>query len=295
MYYIREWPQSSHQEALFFKMKTYQTPFVLFLCCIFLTACGLPISSQPAQTATPIPQTALATAALSTPTPQPTPTVPSTATALPSSTPTLAPTATDAPTASPIPTYVKLRGEVMVEQAVCHYGPGAPYLYKYGVYQGNNLEIIGRIELGTYIKVQAIGGKNPCWVNPEWMKITGDIKDVQPIAPDDVGLPQSPYYGPLTGVSAQRQDNEVTVSWNPLELRAGDDSLQVPYLIEAWVCQNGQFAFTPFGSYKTTLKIQDEPGCAEPSHARVYAAEKHGYTRLVEIPWPAPNLPTASP
>lgn len=205
-------------------------------------------------------------------------------------------TATSTPSPTPVPTYGKLRGEVIVEQAVCHYGPGAPYLYKYGVIQGSNLEIIGRVdqENGVYLEVQAIRGNNPCWINAKWMKVKGDLATIRPVDPQTFQLPMSPYYGPLTGVSARRDGNQVTVFWNRMELRPGDDSEQLPYLIEAWVCRNGQIVFAPSGTNQAALRITDEPGCAAPSHGRVYAAEKHGYTRAVEIPWP-PAVETPTP
>ena len=83
----------------------------------------------------------------------------------------------------------------------------------------------------------------------------------------------------------------VTVFWHPLILRPGDDSEQVPYVVEAWVCQEGRFIFTPVGSYQTAVEIVDEPGCAEESHARFFAAEKHGYTRGQVVPWPPAKEP----
>ncbi|MEA4907865.1 MAG: hypothetical protein GYA17_08885 [Chloroflexi bacterium] len=209
----------------------------------------------------------------------------------PTSPPTETASATPSPTVTasqtPVPTYVTLRGKVIVDQAVCHYGPGAPYLYKYAVIRDSNLEIIARVARGTYIQVQAIGGDNPCWVNPQWMEIQGDLNSVRPMNAEDVQLPWTPYYSqPPTGVSAQRQGNEVTVSWNPVTLKAGDDSEQVPYVIEAWVCQDGNFVFTPLGAWQTQATIVDEPGCQEPSHARLLASEKHGYLPGAEIPWP---------
>jgi hypothetical protein len=190
------------------------------------------------------------------------------------------------PTITIIPTYIKLRGEVIIDQAVCHYGPGAPYLYKYGVYKGSHLEIIRRVELSNYVEVQAIGGNNPCWVREDYLDIEGNLASVEPVAAEDVKLPPSPYYGPLTGVSASRDGNTVSVFWNPLVLKAGDSSEQTPYIVEAWVCQGGQFVFKPVGTYQTAVKIIDEPGCAQTSHADVVAAEKHGYTKRVEVSWP---------
>ncbi len=185
-----------------------------------------------------------------------------------------------------IPTYIKLRGEVTIDQAVCHYGPGAPYLYKYGVYKGSHLEIIRRVEYGNYIEIQAIGGNNPCWVREDYLDIEGNLASVEPVAAENVKLPPSPYYGPLTGVSASRDGDTVSVFWNPLVLKAGDSSEQTPYIVEAWVCQNGKFVFTPVGTHETAVKITDEPGCEQVSHADVVAAEKHGYTKRVEVSWP---------
>ena len=201
-----------------------------------------------------------------------------TATRLPSQTST----PTQTLTATITPTYAILRGKVL-QQSNCRYGPGAPYLYKYGLYPGSSLDIIGRNDLGAWILVQAIGGDNPCWVKASLLEIKGDVMAV---APAYIPLPLSPYYGPLTGVTAVRDGNEVTVSWHAIQLRPGDDSEQTPYVVEAWICTGGQLGFTPFGSYTPVVKIADEPGCSELSHARLTAAEKHGYTPWVEIPWP---------
>ena len=120
------------------------------------------------------------------------------------------------------------------------------------------------------------------------MEIKGDVISVEPVDPHIVQA-WSPYYGPLTNVSAKRDDenpSKVTVFWSPLVLRAGDDAEQVPYVIEAWICQEGEIVFTPIPAYQTVADVIDEPGCEEPSHARILAAEKHGYTSPVEIPWP---------
>jgi len=276
-------------------LKTHRLPgspaWALVLTCLLLAAssCGLPTNTGPidhlptatSPTSTPVSPTLTATISPSlTITPSPSHTI----TPSPSLTVTLAPTLTSTPTgtATPIPTYAILRGKVL-EQANCRYGPGAPYLYKYGVYHGSNIELIGRNDLGSWVVIQAIGGSNPCWVKASLLAIKGDVMS---LAPTYLPLPASPYYNPPTGVSAVRQGNEVTVSWNGLTLRAGDDSLQTPYVVEAWVCQDGQLLFTPVGAYVDLVTIRDEPGCDQPSHARLAAAEKHGYTAWGEIPWP---------
>lgn len=186
-------------------------------------------------------------------------------------------------TPTPIPTYIYLRGKVLVDQANCRYGPGWPYLYKYGVYKDSVLEIIGRNEAGSWVLIRGVGGTNACWVKASLLEIRGDVMLVEPT---DTPLPSSPYYGPLTGVIAERRGDVVIVSWNPLYLRAGDDSEQTSYVVEAWVCQGGDMIFIPLGSDATMVEIRDEWGCRETSRARVTAAEKHGYTAFVEVDWP---------
>ena len=280
--------------------RTQSLPMVFFAICVGSVACTktaatLTITSteviiQSEQTITPelstyieVTHTSIPTAgliALMTPTSSPSMTT--TPTSVPSA--TAMPTATNTVIPSSTPTYAVLRGKVL-QQSNCRYGPGAAYLYKYGLYPGNNIEITGRNETGTWIVIQAIGGTNPCWVKASLLEVKGAVMS---LAPASLTLPQSPFYGPLTGVSAQRNGDEVTISWHPLVLRAGDDSLQYPYLVEAWICQDEEQIFTPVGSWETFVTVKDESGCDEPSYARVYGVEKHGYTNWATVPWPAP-------
>ncbi len=204
----------------------------------------------------------------------------------PQATPSLTATATTTSTATISPTYAILRGEVSVPHVSCFYGPHKSYLYKYGLVGGSNLEIIGRNVDTNYIQVRAIGGTNPCWMNAEWMTIKGDITAIEPIDPMSLSLPQSPYYGPLSGVIALRERDTVTVTWNFLNISPGKDSEQEPYLLEAWVCQQRKIVFIPLGVYQNIIQLVDELGCDLLSHARVYGVEKHGYTLPVEVLWP---------
>lgn len=251
--------------------------WVMFM--LSVAACDLALVVQPiaepVATRTPIPS-ATRTVVLPTATASPSPTP------LPTATPAPTQTSTPTSTPTPIPTYTVLRGQVLV-RSNCRYGPGAVYLYKYGLVPGSNLDVIGRTDLGTWILVQAIGGNNPCWVKASLMDIKGDVMNVEPTY---IPLPPSPYYRPPTGVSAVREGDEVTISWNPISLRAGDDQASPSYVVEAWVCVDGRLVFTPLGSYVPVVSVQDQAGCSEPSHARLLAAEKHGYTRPVEVPWP---------
>jgi hypothetical protein len=233
-----------------------------------------PATAQPTWSPAPT-DTATPTA---TPTQTPSPTA--------TSTPTATQTATQTPTPEPTATYAILRGKVNVEKVSCRYGPGAMYLYLYGMIQGATQDLIGRNDDGSWALTRARGDTTACWVKTDLMDLNGDILSVQPIHPDDYNLPMSPYYGPLTGVSAARSGDQVTVTWHPLLLRAGDDSLQTPYVLQVWVCRGGEIVMESIGAYQTTATVSDESGCSQASRGRISAAEKHGYTKFVEIPWP---------
>lgn len=253
---------------------------VSILCMILATGCNLPgVGEPPTPTVTLFPDTPTPVPPTPTPTPTATETPTNTATA------TITPTPTETTTPTLTPTYAIWRAEVLPERLTCRYGPGAMYLYKYGLLGMSVLDVIGRDEQGTWILLQAIGGNNPCWVNASLMNIRGDVMAVEPVDPHIV-MPWSPYYGPLTGVSATRDEDIVTVFWNQLILRVGDSAEQVPYVLEAWVCVDGEIVFTPVGAYSLAAEVVDEPGCDEPSHGRVLGAEKHGYTQWVEVLWP---------
>jgi len=216
--------------------------------------------------------------------------LPPTDTHLPTETSTPLPADTPVPadTLTPIPTYSVLIGEVNVDQLACRYGPGWPYLYFFGLLKGNRLEVIGRLDDANWIYVQAIGGNKPCWVKAEFMDVGGDIMSVEPLYPEKAGLPVSPYYPPTTVRSAVRVKNMVTVEWQDIPLRAGDeeDERMNHYIIEVWRCEAGQIRFEPLATNDLEISFEDEPGCSEPSHGRIFVQEKHGFAGPTDIPWP---------
>jgi hypothetical protein len=253
-------------------------------------------ASIPTQTVLPDPGISLSTLTAS-PTPTLTPTTTFTDTPSPSDTPDGTPTETQTPTwtlrptrtatTTPLPTKSIVRVEVL-ERANCRYGPGAVYLYKYGLVPGSNMNVIGRIESGDWVFIQAIGGSNPCWVKTSLVKITGDLWNVEVVYPGKMLLPQSPYYPPVNWVSASRNDAVITVSWNDVPLHAGDeeDDEMQHYIVEVWRCEAGRFLFEALGTNELYLSFIDQDGCSLPSNGRVYVQEKHGFAGPVDIPWP---------
>lgn len=266
--------------------KTIRALAILNLLAIMVSACAP--AAAPSSEAPSAPVATEAGAATDTQQPSDTPTPTETAT----DTPTPIPTDTETPKVTP--TYVEsLRAKVIVDgRLTCRFGPGAPYLYKFTFASTANIELVGRMEHSDWVLAQAIGGNNRCWVNggPEFLQINGDPMSLPPTDPWVV-MPWSTYYGPMSNVGATRSGDVVTVTYGGLVLvpSRGDDSEQTPYVLEAWVCQGGEHVFIAVGSYSYAAEVVDEPGCAEPSHGRVGAAEKHGYTAFVDVPWPQPE------
>ena len=242
-----------------------------------------------------------------TPTPLATPTPPPSATQTPTDTPeptftateTVMPTetATSTPSSTPVPTFAILQGE-LVNRVPCRYGPGDIYLYRFGLIPGNRMEIRGRVDVGSGRQAQTWLWGLPeffpdvCWVNAQDVKLRGEVSSLEMVYPDKVDLPfvaNSRWPAPQN-VEATRQGEEVTIRWDFFDLPLGErESANSPrYILEAWLCQNGQLVFTPIPVYEfTTVVVIDQAGCAEPSHGRIVLAEVHGYVGPVEIKWPS--------
>src|SRR5215207_9751793 len=266
-------------------------PFFLILCIISSFACTL--------TSTPIPS-ALAETSLPTSTTFPpvteTPFLP-TATGVPTSTETLTPTPRASETASPfpsntaLPTVASLEARVTADRLSCRYGPGPEYLYLFAFRAGANIELIGRVDADNWSWV-LVENQVPCWVKAEFIEIQGDLLSLPIVYPGIAKLPITPYYPPSEVLSAERDNvtHEITVSWVEVPVSLGDyedDSMQT-YIIEVCRCEAGQVIFDPLATRFPAIKFVDEPGCAEPSHGRVFVQEKHGYAGPAEILWPQP-------
>ncbi|MGE5251464.1 MAG: hypothetical protein ACM3QS_14780 [Bacteroidota bacterium] len=199
------------------------------------------------------------------------------------------PTSTPLPVLTPSPTFPaavpSLKAVVTANRLSCRYGPGAEYLYLYGLRGGANIVLIGRTDGNNWVWVE---GRNRCWVNAKFIQIDGDRLALPVVYPGTARLPRSPYYPPTTVLSALRDGDKVTVEWLDIPLRSGDeeDASMLHYLVETWRCQDGQLIFDPLATNETSITFVDQPGCAVPSRGRVFVQEKHGFAGPAEIPWP---------
>jgi hypothetical protein len=97
-------------------------------------------------------------------------------------------------------------------------------------------------------------------------------------------LPHTTFIGPPKNIQAQREGDQVTITWAPVTYTFPEDLKG--YLIEARVCQGGARVPVAVHTDSTSMTLTDEAGCAGESSGKLYAVEKHGYTDPVPIPWP---------
>jgi len=208
-----------------------------------------------------------------------------TATFTRTATSTLTPTGTLTPTVTQ--TLPPPEGFVNVAQANCRYGPGWAYLYKFGLYEGISVEIQGRSERGDWVYVLPLWYETGCWIKADLLEISGDVFSVEPYYGT---LPFSDIYPPPWITEASRDGDEVFIAWSDVRMTA--DKYR-GYLLETWLCQDGDLVFTPVNVDGLWATFIDQPGCSEPSWGRIYSAEKHGYSKWRLIPWPE-HQPTAT-
>jgi hypothetical protein len=197
-------------------------------------------------------------------------------------------TATITVTPTITPTLPPPEGVVSVAQANCRYGPGWAYLYKYGLYQDFPVELLARTDRADWVYVLPKWYESGCWIRADLLEITGDVLSLEV---DYGDIPYSFIYPPPHIINVTRRGDEVTIEWADVGMT--EDKYR-GYLIEAWLCLDGKLEFTAVNVDGTITWLTDEYGCSEPSSARIFSAEKHGYSKWRIIPWPV-HEPTSTP
>jgi hypothetical protein len=231
-----------------------------------------------------------ATAASWTQTPTSTPTFTPTQTFTPTltltPTETLTPTLTLTPTVTATPTYA-FPTVTVNNQAHCRYGPSVAYLHAADLYPGDTGTVRGRFIYSKWLYVKFDKLNYFCWVAPSVVDVVGDISQ---IAYKELNLQSigSNMYGPPRNVTAVREGDRVTITWERVEMTKDDDR---GYLLELFVCQNGAYLWWTDSypdQYTTSYTVKDEAGCSQPSSGKLYTVEKHGFSQPAVIPWPPP-------
>ena len=247
---------------------------------VLLSACA------PSETdvATQVASAHTATASSWTETPTATTTFTPTETLIP--TVTFTPTVTLTPTITATPTYAFPTVKVN-KQAHCRYGPSVAYLHAADLYPGDVGTVRGRFIYSKWLYMKFDKLNYFCWVAPSVVDVTGDVSK---IAYEELDLQSigSNMYGPPKNVAAVRDGNKVTISWDQVEMTKDDDR---GYLLELFVCQDGAYLWwtdSYSDQFTTSYTVKDEAGCPAPSSGLLYTVEKHGFSKPVQIPWPAP-------
>jgi hypothetical protein len=227
-------------------------------------------------TASPTATLPLTATSSTTPTLRPSPT--------PTATITASPTITDTATITPTPTFdfpdVKVH-----TQAHCRYGPSSAYLHAADLYPGDTGTVRGRYVNSQWLFVKFDKLTYWCWVSPSVIDVVGDISSISYTEPDLQSI-GSNMYGPPENVSAVRNGDEVTISWDQKNMTEDDDR---GYFLEGWLCQNGAYFWWTYSypdQFTTTITVLDQAGCNGPSSVSIFTVEKHGYSQPFVIPWP---------
>jgi len=254
-------------------------------------------SPTPTRTPTLTPTITITPSSTNTPTKSSTPTITATKSLTPSITPTatisLTPSQTPTPSKTPTITPTQVVQARVLVQANCRYGPGSAYLYEWGLFPKNRVTVLGRNQDSTWVYVDPWTYVDFCWVKTEFLEIIrGDVDDLVQIR---TLLPYTEFYYAPRNVRSSRVDTgDIMVNWDLIPMSEDDNR---GYLIEAWLCEGGQLRFTALHFWSPPAFLHDEPGCLEPSSARIYTAEKHGYSTwvLINIPPYLTPTPTVEP
>jgi len=266
-------------------MKLYRA---LLFVVMLLSACAPSPEEQAKQTATAL--TAIAETWTETPTPtataEPSQTFTQTVTETLIPTITVTPSITASPTISLTPTFA-FPTVTVNKQAHCRYGPSVAYLHAADLYPGDTGSVRGRYIYSNWLYVRFDKLNYSCWVAPSVVDVAGDIAKVNytQLNLQSIGSNQ---YGPPNNVTAVRDGNQVTISWDQVEMTQDKDR---GYLLELFVCQDGAYLWWTDSypdQFTTSYTVRDETGCAQPSSGLLYTVEKHGFSEPAVIPWPKP-------
>jgi len=173
------------------------------------------------------------------------------------------------------------------KQAHCRYGPSVAYLHAADLYSGDVGTVHGRYVYSNWLYIKFDKLDYFCWVAPSVVDVVGNLSTV---ALKELNLQSigSNQYGPPKGITAVRDGNKVTISWNQVHMTKDKDR---GYLLELFVCQDTIYKWWTDSypdQYTTSYTVKDEAGCAQPSSGKLYTVEKHGFSEPAVIPWPAP-------
>jgi hypothetical protein len=155
-------------------------------------------------------------------------------------------------------------------------------LYAAGLYAGDTGVAGGRNFNGNWVWIKPDKLGRYCFAALSVLEVEKG-RDIMRLPVSHWPLPHSDFYPPPSNISAERDGNIVTVSWENVKMTEDDDR---GYLIEANVCQDGNLIFMAVNPMQPNYEFTDDQNCSEKSNALLYTVDKHGYSNPVKIPWP---------
>lgn len=260
--------------------KTILRIILILFVVIILAACSQaqaqPTATIPPPTSTLQPPTNTV-APSETPSPTASPTLTVTASPSPSptitETPTPENTATTTPTATPETAIATALGSIN-----CRYGPDKAYLYAWGLSEGDTAEVKGKNATGQWLWVTPHDTIWNCWITASAVSLNVIVEDIDVVYPQ---LITNPAVAPPKGISAVRNGDKVTISWNP-----APPAVDLGYLIEARICLGAYQWDMVFSTQNTSYTINDPQSCNADSYGQLRVFNKLGYSTAVNISWP---------
>ena len=217
---------------------------ILFSSCTFSEDVAGFIKTSPTNSPSPIPTQTSSSTPTNTNTITPSPTFTFTPTITLTPTPSFTPTITHTPTITLTPTY-NFPDIVVNKNAHCRFGPGIAYLHAIDLWEGDKAEVHNRNADGSWLYIQPETWDKHCWVSSSVVDVVdGDIFLLYVwMSP----LPYTNFANPPKNVNATRNGNQVTISWNDIQVSAEDKR---GYLIEATICANGNLIDVAYHTIK---------------------------------------------
>ena len=214
----------------------------------------------------------------------PTHTSTDTATATQTATETLTPTITLTPTEtlSPTPSETPTPAPVIalaVRNGNCRVGPGEAYISVSVFDEGHEAVALGRDYDGDWVWLQPPDFNQRCWVHAGNMEFSSDLRAGVAFIVTSV-VTNSEVDAP-TGVTAVRNGNTITFSWNAIF-----QTFEVGYLLEVRQCLNGNLVDFSYATGGTSITLNDTADCGGGAFGELRGKNKLGYSSAVRLPWP---------
>ena len=134
-------------------------------------------------------------------------------------------------------------------QAFCRYGPSPAFLPNVDIFIGDKMVVNGRYAYGGWLWVRPDKVDRSCWIAASLVEPAIDLT-VLPIIDYASLLPITNAIAPPENVEAERNGDEVTISWDPIDVTPEGTSVR-------------QFELVPTGEHLALLYWEDggkEPG-----------------------------------